>query len=500
MHDRRKVLWLGGPPNESDLREHAQRGLSLREVGMDALAHDAMDLTHARGLVLNAVPPHVPRVVKALGGVASALSHGLHVMVLLADSLAHAWVQEQLERHVAPGPARDRVRYRVAATAHEVAESFARCDPGPAINRALVIHGPDGVVLTQQQVFLLQRAFHDCTTIALTSLPGGRSATTVLVQATLSNSDAGPHPLPFFAKIDRPAQILTERECYERYAKNHIGWHLRPNLQPERCLVGIDLGILVGSFVMKSESLWSLIIQGRARSAIASLFEVTLASWRDPRSVMCEDTSSIPPELAKVFRHTNVRRRYLKAAAALGFDWVPAAVWEGILNLPTRRWPRAPTHGDLHAENVQVRGEDAIIIDLARVALGPPGADPACLETWIAFELPPDAVPVDETAWLNTVRELYTLPLVNAPEVSGATAPGDWLRDSVLQVRRLALSKSAPIDYAITLALYMLRRAMYEPDARTPELDFKRRTWAWILGCQLLEAVRAAERSYEEAA
>jgi hypothetical protein len=54
--------------------------------------------------------------------------------------------------------------------------------------------------------------------------------------------------------------------------------------------------------------------------------------------------------------------------------------------------------------------------------------------------------------------------------------------------------------YAITLALYLLRRAMYEPDLQAPELDRLRRTWAWILGCQLLEAIQATESCYQEAA
>jgi hypothetical protein len=500
MIDRSKVLWLGGPPSPSDLQEHANRGLLVCEVGSAALMNDAMDLTLARGLVLNAVPPHVPRIVQVLGCVVAAVNHGLHVLVLLADSVAHAWVQEKLEQVVAVGPARERVRYRIAATSPEIAETFARFDPGPAINLALTIQLPENLELTQQQVFLLQRAFHDCTLISLTPLPGGRSATTVLVQATLANSLAGPHPLPFFAKIDGPTQILTERQCYERYAQSHIAWHLRPNLQPERCLVGTELGILVGSFVMKSDSLWTLIAQGRASGAIDSLFDETLASWRDTRSVMSEDTGSIAPELAKVFRHKNVRKRYLGEAAALGFQWEPAAIWEGFLNLPTRHWPRAPIHGDLHAENVRVRGDDAIIIDLARVTMGPPSADPACLEVWIAFELPPPGVQVDESAWLSMVRELYASPLVSTPEGPGASGPLSWLGDSILQIRLLALSKSSPTDYAITLALYLMRRAMFEPDPQSPKIDMMRRTWAWILGCQLFESVRAMEGCYEEAA
>lgn len=497
MNERSKVLWLGRPPDASDLREHAQRGLTVFEVEMDALAHDAVDLTHARGLVLNAVPPHVPAVLQALDGVAASLDHGLHVMVLLADSIAHAWVQQRLESRVKAGPARNLVRYRVAATAHEVAEAFARCNPGPAINRTLTINGPEGMKLTPQQVFLLQRAFDDCTAIALSPLPGGRSAATMLVQATLSTSLAGPHPMPFFAKIDRPAQIVTERQCYERYADSHIGWHLRPNLQPGRCLVGTELGILVGSFVTQSESLWSLILQGRGAAAIDTLFEVTLASWRAPRSVMKEETGSIASECAKVFPPENVRKRYVQEAAAIGFSWQPVAVWEGFLNLPTRRWPCAPIHGDLHAENVRVRGDDAIVIDLARVTMGPPSADPACLEAWIAFELPPAGAQVDEAEWLTAVQEMYSLPSILKPAGNPA-GPMAWLHRSVLQVRRLALTKSPPIDYAITLAMYMLRRATYEPDARAPELDFTRRTWAWILGCQLLEAVQAHENHYEE--
>ena len=501
MAERGKVLWLGGPPSQADHQEHAQRGLLLFEIGSNALEHDAMDFLHARGLVLNAVPPHVPSVVQALRCVAAAVNHGLHVLVLLADSLAHAWVQENLEKVVKAGPARDRVRYRILPNAPEVAETFARFDAGPAVNRALKIHKPSGPELTEQQAFLLQRAFSDCASIELTALPGGRSAITLLVQATLANSLAGPYPLPFFAKIDRSVQILTERDCYERYAQSHIAWHLRPNLQPGRCLIGTELGILVGSFVTRSESLWTLVAQGHAGGAIRALFEETLAGWRDPKSVMSDDVGSIAPELAKVFVHRYVRKRYIQAAAALGFEWEPTAIWEAFLNLPTRRWPRAPIHGDLHADNVRVRGYDAIIIDLARVTMGPPSADPACLEVWIAFQVPPSHVQVDEAAWLTTVRELYAMPaLLAAPEAKDGLAPLGWLREGILQTRRVALASSTPAAYAITLALYLLRRAMFDPDPQAPDVDFQRRTWAWILGCQLLEGVQQMECRYQEAA
>lgn len=34
-------------------------------------------------------------------------------------------------------------------------------------------------------------------------------------------------------------------------------------------------------------------------------------------------------------------------------------------------------------------------------------------------------------------------------------------------------------------------------DPRAPELDLKCQTWAWILGCQLLEAIWASEGGNE---
>lgn len=500
MFDRSKVFWLGAPAADQHRTEHANRGLALSEVDLAHAQPEMLDLVHARGLVLCAMPPMVPAVIQVLGCVVDAVNHGLHVMVLLADTLALEFVQKSLEKLLPKGPARDHVRYRIGATAHEIAEVFARHDPGPPVNRALKRFKPPGFVLTEQQEFLLQRAFSDCSSIELMPLPGGRSAATLLVQATLANSMAGPHPLPFFAKLDRAVQIVTERDCYERFAESHIAWNLRPNLQPARCLIGSHLGILVGSFVTRSESLWSLILQGRASGAIKALFEETLAGWRAPAAAAQSEIGSIAPTLANVFSYETVRSRYLKAASSLGYAQKPLSVWEGFLNLPARTWPKAPIHGDLHADNVRVRGEDAIIIDLARVTMGPPSADPACMEVWIAFQMPPPQVVVDQDAWLRTVRELFTVHSVLTPPAPDGTMALAWMRDAVLHTRAVALASSPPVDYAITLALFLLRRAMFDPDPESAEADTFRRTWAWILGYQLLEGVQQLECAYQEAA
>lgn len=498
--ERSQVLWLGASPHSEHRAELANRGLTVCEVDPGDLEKVTFDYRFVRGLVICAMPPKVPAAKQVLGGIAIALDHGLQILVLVGDSVAHAFVQGCIDKVVPAGPARERVRYRLGAKAHEVAEVFARHAPGPAIHTALKIEASDGMNLTVAQEFLLRRAFSDCSAIHLTELSGGRSALTLSVQATLSNSLAGPHPLPFFAKLDRAALIAAEQACYERYAETHIAWYLRPNLQPARCLIGTDTGILVGSFVPKSESLWALVVHGRAEAAIQSLFTETLAGWRTAHAAMQTEHGSIAPSLAGVFKPANVRKRYVKSAASLGFVHDPHEIWEAFLNLPTRCWPKAPIHGDMHAENVRVRGSDAIIIDLAKTMMGPLGADPASLEVWIAFQSPPKGFAIEPVEWLQTVQALFSYPLVLESRPSDAAAGTNWLRDGVIHTRRVALASSAPVDYAITLALYLLRRATFEPDTIDPIGDEYRRTWAWVLGCQLLQTIQETECQYEEAA
>ena len=75
-----------------------------------------------------------------------------------------------------------------------------------------------------------------------------------------------------------------------------------------------------------------------------------------------------------------------------------------------------------------------------------------------------------------------------------------WLRGCIDQTRQVAMTTACPTDHAITLASYLLRRAMFKPYAQSPEVDLRRRTCAWILGCKLLEGFQQLECGYQEAA
>jgi hypothetical protein len=106
----------------------------------------------------------------------------------------------------------------------------------------------------------------------------------------------------------------------------------------------------------------------------------------------------------------------------------------------------------------------------------------ACLESLIAFQLP--APRVDKTQWLATLRDHSAVPRV-LDALRGNSTHGALgrLRESVQRMRQVALVT------AITLALYLLRRATCEPDPQHLEMDLR-----------LLQGIQHRDCCYREAA
>ena len=90
--------------------------------------------------------------------------------------------------------------------------------------------------------------FHDCRSIRLEPIaPGYSGADTFIVKATLIDSNAGPEPVPYFAKLGRSDKMQAEWQAFRTYAEHHVQWYLRPNFVPERTTYGVNRGILVGT-------------------------------------------------------------------------------------------------------------------------------------------------------------------------------------------------------------------------------------------------------------
>jgi len=482
---RNVVYWAGLPPSATETLEFERRRLTVRICD----ATSPPDMNVARGLVFNARPPDVSAAVAGLQFMRAALDHGLMIYLVAADDAIQAYLQRSVPVGARPRFGVSTIRIRTGdVSAHELAENIARHDAGRPANSLLDIQVPAGVVLLPRHEFLVRRAFSDCSTISIQPLTGGRSATAFIVQATLVASEAGPRPLPFFAKIDSAPKIFLEATNYELYALQHIPWYLRPNVDDSRSILGIEEGILVGSFVEHSESLWQAVLQGRGRRYIHALFEDTLMGWRSQAYRTTPTRTRIANVLRSVFSWEKVPAETVRLAAAVGNVAQPQVIWERLISLPDHEIRMSPMHGDMHGENVRVRNGDSIIIDLANVGIGPLFADLASLEVWLAFEMPRTALAsADEARWQKLVTELFEPGRVlRPPALASRDQTLDWLTGCVRQTRMLAHAVcGSEVEYATAIALYLLRRAQYVD--MSVDGDQHRRAVAYYLASQIVE-------------
>jgi hypothetical protein len=496
--DRRIVYWFGAPPTPNELAEYTQRDLSVIEVKDE---QPAPDFRNARAAVFCAKRPWIRAACQHLKLVSSALSGGLLIYLVAEDDATQGHLRAEIPS-VAWQHLRDRVWSRTGEVpAFECAEVIARHDPGPHAEPSLEIHLPPEVCLDEDSQFLLRRAFSDCAKIALQPLSGGRSATAYAVQAALRASEVGPRPMPFFVKLDTPNKILAEQSNYSLYASLHIPWYLRPNLDPKRCLIGLTKGILVGTFVAHSDSLWNVVLDGKGPRYIHALFEETLMGWRSQAYQRPPAKGSLSARLDHVFKYERVVDKHVERAREFGNVHSPRELKARLLDVGQQTWREAPMHGDLHAENVRVRGDDAIIIDLEKVATGPLCADIASLEVWLAFEVPPRTVPNREL-WTSLVGTLFAPESVSRPPNLASTHEGmDWLRACVRHTRMISGAVcECSTEYVTAIALHLLRRACYDrgaADVHSQE-DTYRRAYAYYLGSRLVDGLADGAVSSEQ--
>lgn len=476
--DRTRVIWKG--KERWALTEFAQRGLFVQNDAADAFK----DLATVRALAIHQEdgdPSSVEQLLRESG--ADLLNHGVSIFGIAANDLAAGALRQAA---VSAGFA-ESVYIRTAPPDHEIAEKIARLQPGPAANRSLEITGAAASTLSVTARLFLQRAFFDCSSISIEPLTGGRSASVFSVHARFTDSVVGPRPLPFFAKVDSRDKIDSEGFNYRFYAEHFIPFNLRPNLDPKRCLSGKDVGILVGNFVEKSESLIDAARRGHAQTALFSLFDNTLRGWR----LQATSSQGIVPAMSGVFsaakllaipdRHPEARR--------LGATKTPQELEALLKALPIRPYLSAPMHGDLTPFNVRVRGHDAILIDLAHTKQGPLVADAASLEVGLAFEAGDDT---DDKGWSELMDTLYSRDCLLRPPVPPREPRArEWLWSSIRQIRVVALAEEvSPFEYATALAIYLLRRAMFPADSPA---DGFRRAYAYVLAERLISCLGGAD-------
>jgi len=357
------------------------------------------------------------------------------------------------------------------------------------------------IVLTEPAKLLLQRAFADCSDLHLTPLDGGRSKVCVFKAcAELKGGIHGQWPQPHFVKIGSREKVFAEYEVYEAHVDPYVPFHLGPHLVSERCCLGATEGIIVGDYVEESESLYSCASDGRSASAIACLFDRTLLGWHRRASKV---DISISEGLLKEFPR-KIDSERLKCAQQLGAEKTLAELRELFLRCKAIPVLAGPIHGDLHAANVRVRANDAIVIDFfAHKQDYPLLCDAAALEASLLVDgfgdLDQNWSIEDIKKWIESLSPLYNgSPLELGLGHANPKSKSFWFHACVRQIRRYARQweYGGGKQYAAALALALLRKAT--KDAHVPEPQASRRATAYLLAERLLVASFAATNDQQK--
>lgn len=479
---RDMVLWFGASLREDIVREYANRSLRLEQVD----AAESTPPASVRAAVFAFGADAGDQLVKqAQSSIERYLNYGIRIDIMAADDNGLGRVQNALGAILSlPG-----VGVATAPDPHILAERAARHNSGPQPRLDLEIVVDDNrEPIREADKPLFQRAFSHCSRIVLVELTGGRSDARVFaVYMTVDTSNAGIWPQPAFAKLDRREKIEREHYNYREFAERFIPFGLRPNV--DDVIDGVNRSLLVGDFVDRSESLWDLARRNVASQAITSLIEETLGGWRDQAYADAPKDGAVAQAMinADMCKPDQMSSRYPESAKDQGVKAEPCQLWDTLLSL-RQTYREAPAHGDLHGENVRVRNGQAILIDLSSVAKGPLTADLAALETWFAFQLPPEC---DENAyedgdWSAEIDRLYAPPAFqHPPGPCDATSKMCWMTTIVRQLRKMGIAaQSCPTEYQSAVAVHLLRRCQWDD---VPAADRFRRTKAYIVAARLVQ-------------
>ena len=352
---------------------------------------------------------------------------------------------------------------------------------------------------------LIRRAFWNCSSVRLNAKGNGLSGVSAFEAfATLAgNVVGGDWPYRFFVKLGSRLKVGREYRKYRETALENVPYHLGPRLRTERCVLGQSQGLIVSDYVSGAEVLRDCAKQGRGVPAIGNLFNLTLVAWR--RAAKPADRllasyfehrfpSEIPSHRGPLIRAYGGATRSLDELRRL-FESVPRQEFlEGVV------------HGDLHATNVLVRLNDAVIIDLERIEPSMPLLfDAASLEGGLFI----DGFIDDRrngAQLLASIDSLYTARALTRDDYFCLPQEGSaWFTDSVRQIRMQAMQMELmPMQYGLILAAVLLKKACNRDDFRDPSRDRSLnpapltreavRALAYVLGERILVALTATNQ------
>jgi len=352
--------------------------------------------------------------------------------------------------------------------------------------------------LGSEDELLVRRAFQEAEEVHLRILSGGLSGSRVFMaheKRTGKDTSIAHWRLPRLVKLGDRAEVSREIKAMEDVSP-FVPFELRPNL--EISLQGFQRAMYVADFVEMSESLLDAARNRRAEAAISNLFYRTLGRWRDRgrQCPMVHGSLTAAAERLDMMHPQKVQQVYLESLRKQRAEIV--AAWEKLATFKFT-YRAATIHGDLHGENVRVRGDDAILIDLGGVRgdtqpgrEAPLCFDVAMLEVALVFAYRGQEDGEDEfeqPEWKAEIEPFYELPaILNSPSIDAPPNPESWLFGCLQRIRAFGTyDQSKAYEYPIALVIALWRWCKFVPDKG--EADRGRRVIALELGCRLVEEI-----------
>jgi hypothetical protein len=485
--DRNQVLWMGRHILRM-VKELKARQMTIRDL--PAVPLQDADLIGGRALLLVSSRKRLSAELTWLRQNAARITnHGLYPYVLASDTKSFDRFNELFQELNFISKQREIVPLTYTLKygqpiPEEVANTLVQWPSGPKWNPALKIKGEH---LKPEEIVFFRRAFGDCTSIELRKLGGGFSGNTFYVSAVI-NEPFIRRPLPFFAKIDTIDKILKERQNYLNYVHPSIPFNLRPNVDPTRCIFGYRRGMLVGNFVENAEDFLAVAKRDVSRSVLSSLFDRALRGWRGQayESTSGMINGNVAKHLSQVLRWEVPKAARVRLAHRLGAKSSFKELRRRLFALPEKSFRVALSHGDLYANNIQVLGTEAVLIDFASVTLQTSlMADPAYLELTLVFK--DYGVQDDPRDWKRFVDAAYEAHnFIAAPAAAIDPRPREWLWNVVRQIRLIALGcQSSLREYQTAIAFMLLRESAWNPPNDTRK-QRHRRAYAYVIAERLV--------------
>jgi hypothetical protein len=483
--DRHTVLFIGD--FKLDKRPFTERGDELYPVTVE----DAPKYFNlAKGLVVAGLPGQFSVLRECCANIfPHAEDHGLVLASIVHSDEEFNRAETIQKKYKDTSGSRIFVLSALGNAAEYIARHRIAPSPG-----ALQIDPPT-VKLDDLDRLLLRRAFYDCDRIYLEPIGGGKASMSVFrVHAWMKQSEVGPLPLPFFAKIAKPNEVETEKFNYRMYAEHYIPFNLRPNIGRRRCVATRSKAALIGNFVDDAVPLRDALRSGHGIGSLFSLFETTLkgfrlqpfASGKGMEKSGLEQFVSGRIKLEDLAKKSDV----IEHARELGLTAAPEELHMKICAAAKPlSYFQGPYHGDLHTGNVMVRGGDAILIDFGSTSHGPLTADPATLEASLMFGTESWETKESFSEWRVFIDEIYGAEITSLhPPALFETEPGpfSWLRRSLRELRHVLLACEGSGEEAkVMLATYLMRYARLDIETLKKDgakaLAFDRHCYALVV-------------------